>query len=85
MMSQNLKTILLGLCLMLLSAFVSYLFFSLVPSEYTDLILLIACGVFMIGYVLYYSIWGIQEIVDKNNEEVKRIIEDSKDAYSDID
>ena len=70
---------------MLLTAVVSYLFFSLVPKEYTDLILLIACGVFMIGYVLYYSIWGIQEITDDHNEKVKRIIEDSEDAYSDID
>ncbi len=85
MMSQNLKSILYGLCLMLLSAFVSYLFFSLVPSKYTDLILIIAGGVCIIGYIIWYSIWGIQQIVDDNNEEVKRIIEDSEDAFSEID
>ena len=70
---------------MLLSAFVSYLFFSLVPSEYTDLILIIAGGVFLIGYGIWYSIWGIQHIVDDHNEEVKRFIEDSEDDFSKID
>ena len=72
MMSQNLKSILYFSCIILLTAVVSYLFFSLVPSEYTDLILLIGGGVFTIGYALYYS-------------RAKRIIEDAEDAYSDIE
>ena len=69
-----------------MTAVVSYLFFSLVPSEYTDLILLIGGGVFTIGYALYYSIWGIlKDMVDDRNKEAKRIIEDAEDAYSDIE